>query len=65
MIYWFLIIIGTVIITLGLSKEFFLLFKNFLNKKYNLIKYNKSMRTLLIFFGLVSIIFGLYMESIN
>ena len=65
MIHWFLIIIGTVIIALGLSKEFFLLFKSLLNMKDNLVKFNKLMRTSFIFFGLVSIFFGLYVESIN
>ena len=65
MIHWFLIIIGTVIIALGLSKEFFLLFKRLLNIKDNLVKFNKLMRTSLVFFGLVSIFFGLYVESIN
>ena len=65
MIHWFLIIIGTVIIALGLSKEFFLLFKSLLNMKDNLVKFNKLIRTSFIFFGLVSIFFGLYVESIN
>ena len=65
MIHWFLIIIGTVIIALGLSKEFFLLFKSLLNMKDNLVKFNKLMRTSFVFFGLVSIFFGLYVESIN
>ena len=65
MIHWFLIIIGTMIIALGLSKEFFLLFKSLFNIKNNWIKYNKFMRVSLIFFGFVSIFFGLYAERIN
>ena len=65
MIHWFLIIIGTMIIALGLSKESFLLFKSLFNIKNNWIKYNKFMRVSLIFFGFISIFFGLYVESIN
>ena len=63
--HWILIIIGTIIITLGLSKEFFKLFKNILKNNYISIKYNKLIRISFVFFGLFSIFFGLYLESIN
>jgi len=65
MTYWLLIIFGTIIIALGLSKEFFLLISGLLNNKDNFIKYNIAIRILLIFFGLITIFFGLFLESIN
>ena len=65
MMHWILIIIGTIIITLGVSKEFFKLFKSILKINHILIRYSNLMKILFIFFGLFCIFFGLYLESIN
>ncbi|PPR41622.1 MAG: hypothetical protein CFH22_00658 [Alphaproteobacteria bacterium MarineAlpha5_Bin12] len=64
MIYWLIIISGTIIFSLGMSRALYNLIFN--NQKYSKIfkKYNIFYRFVFIFFGLICVFSGLYVESI-
>jgi len=63
-IYWLIIISGTIIFSLGMSRALYNLIFN--NQKYSKIfkKYNIFYRFVFIFFGLICVFSGLYVESI-
>ena len=65
MLDWLFIILGTVLIAIPFSKPFF----NIIIKKFNniifLIKYKKTTKFLFFILGIISIFFGLYIESIR
>jgi len=63
-IYWLIIISGTIIFSLGMSRALYNLIFN--DQKYSKIfkKYNIFYRFIFIFFGLICVFSGLYVESI-
>jgi len=65
MIHWFVISIGTILFSLGLSSPLFNLIFIKKNKPIKLRINFKLMKIIFISLGLIIIFFGLFIESLN
>ena len=65
MIHWFIIFIGTILFSLGLSSPLFNLIFIKKNKPIKLKINFKLIKIIFIFLGLIVIFLGLFIESLN